>query len=389
MLYATPSLTSDDEAVLEALDTMRSQLRANLMRPRRWMGTIRRQLKARAVRGSNSIEGIDISDDDALALVGDEDAEVSVDKTWLAVKGYADAMTYCRIFAREATREVDESMLRAVHFMVQGYDLSKNPGLYRPGDIFVTEEETGRRVYQGPDADEVSGLMAEFVDSVSTTNNRGVPPIIQGAMAHLNLVMIHPFSDGNGRMARILQSLMLYRDDIEEAAFVSVEEYLGRNTRAYYDNLAEVGRGTWSPTSDANPWIEFTLTAHYRQARTVQRRMWFLSRVAEKVDELIEQAGVDPRCASALETAFSGWPLRNSTYRGLTGVSANSASRDLGQLVDVGILERLGRKRGTSYVPASAHRAWASSVRTQADERYSAAADPYRLLRRGESLPIG
>lgn len=87
MLYATPPLTTDDEAVLEALDVMRSQLRTHLKRPRRWVGTIRRQLKARAVRGSNSIEGIDISDDEAFAIVGGEDKEVAVDQTWLAVKG--------------------------------------------------------------------------------------------------------------------------------------------------------------------------------------------------------------------------------------------------------------------------------------------------------------
>jgi len=52
---------------------------------------------------------------------------------------------------------------------------------------------------------------------------------------------------------------------------MSVEEYLGRNTQAYYDVLGEVGRGSWHPENDARPWIRFNLTAHLRQARTMLR----------------------------------------------------------------------------------------------------------------------
>lgn len=57
---------------------------------------------------------------------------------------------------------------------------------------------------------------------------------IQAGMAHLNLVMIHPFRDGNGRMARCLQSLVLARGGILDPVFISIEEYLGRNTQRYY-----------------------------------------------------------------------------------------------------------------------------------------------------------
>ena len=55
--------------------------------------------------------------------------------------------------------------------------------------------------------------------------------------------------------------------------FMSIEEYLGRNTQKYYDVLAEVGRGSWQPGNDARPWIRFILTAHLRQARTMLRRV--------------------------------------------------------------------------------------------------------------------
>src|SRR5699024_4556407 len=94
------------------------------------------------------------------------------------------------------------------------------------------------------EADAVPGLMGEYLAALAELAAGDVHPMVQGAMAHLNLVMIHPFSDGNGRMSRIVQSYMLYREQVAEAQFVSIEEYLGRNTSAYYDILARTAPAT-------------------------------------------------------------------------------------------------------------------------------------------------
>ena len=78
-------------------------------------------------------------------------------------------------------------------------------------------------------------------------------------MAHLNLVMIHPFRDGNGRMARALQTMVLAQDQVVEPTFSSIEEWLGNNTQDYYDVLAATGRGAWHPANDATLWVKFNL----------------------------------------------------------------------------------------------------------------------------------
>ena len=92
-------------------------------------------------------------------------------------------------------------------------------------------------------------------------------------MAHLNLVMIHPFRDGNGRMSRCLQTLVLAREQILAPQFCSIEEYLGRNTQSYYKVLQQVGSENWHPQHDARPWIRFCLEAHFVQASSVLRRV--------------------------------------------------------------------------------------------------------------------
>lgn len=126
MLHTVPDLTADDDVVLSAIGEIRRCLRHVLARPRRWNGTLRRQARARAIRGSNSIEGITVTDDQALATVGNEEDQVSVDATWPRVKGHWDATTYLQVLA-ERSASLTEADLLALHFMVQGYDLTRSP----------------------------------------------------------------------------------------------------------------------------------------------------------------------------------------------------------------------------------------------------------------------
>ncbi len=200
---------------------------------------------ARAVQGSNSIEGYNASLDDVLAAVDDEPTINADEETRLALAGYRDAMTYVLQIAQDQKApQVDEGLLKALHFMMIKHDLSKNPGRWRPGDIYVRNDETGQIVYEGPDADRIPALIDATINELEQSQ---APVLVRAAVAHLNLVMVHPYSDGNGRMARALQTLVLAREQIVAPVFSSIEEYLGRNTQAYYHVLAEVGRGSWSP----------------------------------------------------------------------------------------------------------------------------------------------
>jgi Fic family protein len=176
------------------------------------------------------------------------------------------------------------------------------------------------------------------------------PGIIKAAMAHLNLVMVHPFSDGNGRMARCLQTLVLARTGVLASPFSSIEEYLGHNTRAYYDVLAEVGGGRWSPARDARPWIRFCLTAHYRQAQTLLIRTREIQRLWDLLEVEVRQRSLPERTLYALADAALGLRVRNATYRPIAEVSDQVASRDLKALVEAGLLDSQGERRGRFYV---------------------------------------
>ena len=324
-IYAIPEVQPPEMAALERIEDLRRQLRYRVAEPRRWVGSVRRVLSARAIQGSNSIEGYDVSLEDALAAVeGSEPAEAE-ERDWLAVLGYRRAMTYVLKLADDPHFEYSSALIRSLHFMVTEYSLEASPGLWRPGPIWVQNSATGDIVYEAPESDAVPELIEALISQLRSDDD--VPAMVRAAMAHLNLVMIHPFRDGNGRMARCLQTLALARDRILSPEWMSIEEYLGAHTQAYYDILAEVGRGAWNPLLDARPWVRFCLKAHYIQAANVLRRIRESERLWVAIDELRVRNELPERVVSSLFDAATGLRIRNSSHRKSVESSELSRSR--------------------------------------------------------------
>jgi Fic family protein len=388
-VYRTPTLDPIEIEVLRLIDDLRDDLRHRVAQPRRWLGTLRRTTFARAVQGSNSIEGYNASLDDVAAAVEGEPTLAASVETQLALAGYRDAMTYVLQVTEDEHAEIDEGMIKALHFMMLKHDLAKNPGRWRPGYIGVRNETTGQIVYEGPDAE----LIGDLVDSMlETLHQDDAPTLVRAAMAHLNLVMIHPFRDGNGRMARCLQTLVIARDRINAPVFSSVEEYLGRNTEAYYEVLAAVGQGSWHPEHDARPWIRFMLAAHYRQAKTHLRRIEEIERLYARCSELAAKHRLPDRCAAGLSDIALGLRLRRNSYRSVvessTGeeISELTATRDLQAMVRAGLLLPLGETRGRYYVGSPAILAMRAAIRADRSPRDDY--DPFVVAERELQLSL-
>jgi len=347
MIYALPRLGRSEKKVIEDIGKIRESIRYSLAAPMRWVGALRRNTFARAIRGSNSIEGYTVTAEDAIAAVEGEEPLEAERETWSAIVGYRNAMTYVLQLAKDPHFSYSEGFIRSLHFMMAGYDLSKHPGSWRPGPIYVRDEKRAEVVYEGPAAELVPGLSRELIDALNRPDD--APVIVRAAMGHLNLVMIHPFPDGNGRMARCLQTLILAREGILEPQFCSIEEYLGLNTEPYYDVLAKVGRGIWAPQNDARPWLRFCLTAHFRQADTLLRRTKETRRIWDELEQVITKRHLPERVIYALSDATMGYKIRNATYRSAAEVTDFVASRDLKQLVDQGLLVPYGERRGRAY----------------------------------------
>jgi Fic family protein len=351
MIFQAPSISEKETEVLGRIDEVRTKLNYALKTPKRWTGFLRRNLTARAVQGSNSIEGYNVTFEDAVAAIEGEEPMDAAPEPWAAVVGYRNALTYVMQLSDDIHFNLNEEMIRALHNLMLLHDPAKYPGRWRPGSIYVRREPSGEMVYEGPDAEDVPKLMREFVELNRSTQDTSMHAIVRGAMAHLNLVMIHPFSDGNGRMGRAVQTLVLARADILTPPFCSIEEWLGTkgNTQAYYDVLGHVGAGSWHPERDARPWIRFCLNAHLQQALTVSRRVKEADKLWSELENELARKKLDDRMMPVLYDAAIGIRVRSARYRLAAEVSNQVAARDLRILVREGLLEPRGEKRGRSY----------------------------------------
>jgi len=347
-LFATPDPDLEDQQVIGEIHETRASLADYLRVPTRWNGLLRRTSTARAIQGSNTIEGYTVSEEDAVAAVDDEPPLSADDETWLEIIAYRRVLTYVLNVATEPGFVINEAVLRSMHFMLLDHDLSKTPGRYRTSEIFVRDDKRGVNVYAGPEGELLPELMRALSESLSTPTSDD--PLVRGAMAHLNLVMIHPFRDGNGRMARALQTMVLAQDQVVEPTFSSIEEWLGNNTQDYYDVLAATGRGAWNPGNDATLWVKFNLRAHHMQAQTMRRRFEEAEIQWRKIDELVAEHRLNDRIGAALFDALIGLRVTRPSYVKLTELDERTATRDLVNVANIGLLEARGERRGRHYV---------------------------------------
>ncbi|MGH8905755.1 MAG: Fic family protein [Egibacteraceae bacterium] len=367
MLYQTPALDDADRRVLAEIDQHRQQLRHQLIEPRRWDRPLRRSLTARAIVGSNTIEGYVVSIDDAEALVSGEEMSAEPDEAArAAVQGYHDALTYGQHAAGFEVFAYEEMLLSALHFMMLKHSPEKWPGRYRTGGIWITGGPGRRPVYTGPDPDRVPGLMRELIDWLRG-GDLDAPAFVRASMAHLNLVGIHPWRDGNGRMSRCLHTLLLARDRVLAPEFSSIEEWLGmsmQHTSQYYAALNRTNGGEYRPERDAYGWVRFCLQAHHLQAQLVAQRVTITARIWDAASQLAESRNLHERMVTALYSAAGGH-LRRATYENDEGLSRDQAIRDLSLLVQLGLISPAGRGNQRHYTAGTDLRDRTEAIRRE------------------------
>ncbi|MCF4123560.1 Fic family protein [Antribacter sp. KLBMP9083] len=354
MLFPTPRLTANDERVLAEIDAAREDLRlAVRSTPAKWTDGLRRFLAADAVAASNSIEGFRVSTVDVADLMdGERDVDVTEENRDETL-AYQRMMTYIQSLHEAPDFAYSKGFLNALHWMLQGHHHTRRrpAGQWRPGPVYVTDaRDPSIASYTAPAAEEVPGLMTELVDRLNEDD--ATHPVVRAAMAHLHLVSIHPWADGNGRMSRSLQTLVTARSGVLSPEFSSIEAWLGRpgNTWEYYRVLTARG-ATYLPDQDVGEWVRFNLVASHQQTQSVQRRLERSARVLVELDRFAGQSGLDQRMVTALHDVALSGRVRRARYEHAENLSRQQAQRDLRDLVALRILESVGRTRSRYYTP--------------------------------------
>ncbi|MFD7235312.1 Fic family protein [Streptomyces syringium] len=354
MLYGMPRLEPVDLEVLEKVDAMRDLLRhAVRQAPMKWTLDLRKALTASAIAASNTIEGYRVDAKDVADLMDGEREVDTSDENKAETLAYQQAMTYIQSLHDVVDFRYNKELLNSLHWMLQGHHHPlKTAGQWRstairitaPGDELATD-------YEGPDQERIPGLMGELVDWLNG-GDLDSHVLIRAAMAHLNLVKIHPWSDGNGRMSRSLQTLLIARGGVLAPEFSSIEEWLGMpgNTWEYYKVLRDVGGPVWSPERDTLPWIKFNLLAYHQQTQRVQHRVDRSNDCWMQLMETTGTHGVTERQVTALHEVAMAGRVRRSRYEKAEAINTQQATRDLQALTKAELLTAVGQTKGRHYV---------------------------------------
>jgi Fic family protein len=332
--------------MLKELDLWRKRLDFRGTLPRRWEGRLRRELEAEAVAASTAMEGVPVTVDEVRRiLAGEEPPEVEPENREL-VEGYQQAMDYVLRRADDPAFEWNRELIVGLHDRILAGRYEQGAGRIRTeAPTFVVNRLTGEQVFVPPPGQEVPQL----VEKACQVMQEGTAhPAVASAWIHVAIGAIHPFRDGNGRAARVLASLAMYRGGFTRREFTSLEEWWGRHLGDYYAAFECLG-ARFNPDAEVTPFIQVHVNAQLQQVRIldlrerVQREVWVV------LEEIAEDAHLDRRIANALWDAFFGREVSAGYYRSLADVGRATASTDLGSAVSAGLLRARGERRGRRY----------------------------------------
>jgi len=332
------------------LDRWRDRLDRQRAFPRRWAGRMRRDLEAEAVAASLSIEQVPVTVDEVRRiLVGESPPSVSPGDQEL-VLGYRDAMSYVLRRADDAGFRWSRELVIGLHDRVLAGNYAAEAGRFARGARWVTNRVTGEVVYTPADSEAVPGLIDRACEHLAGSEDH---PAVQAAWFHVVTAAIHPFRDGNGRVARVLASLAMYRGGFRRNEFTSLEEWWGRHVADYYAAFECLG-SRFDEEADVTPFIAAHVSAQLSQVRGLDLRERVERTIWGALEEVVESSGLQQRLVNAAWDAFFDRAVTPAYYIPLADVSRATATNDLAAAVAASLLESRGGGRGRHYIAGSA-----------------------------------
>ena len=199
--------------------------------------------------------------------------------------------------------------------------------------------------FEAPPADRLCTEMASFLKELNADS--GEPLLVRVALVHLRFLTIHPFEDGNGRLARTLTEWMLARGERSARRFYSLSAQIQREKDAYYAELEHAQRNSL----DVTRWIAWFVQCHRRAIESAQVRLESILAKA-RFWQVRGAAEFNARQREMLNRLLDGFEgnLTSSKWAKICKVSQDTASREIAELVSHGILKQEGSGRSTHYV---------------------------------------
>ncbi len=307
-----------------------------------WLSKMQAQALALEAYHTTHIEGTHLNLDQSKKLIaGDQILNVDSEDV-KELLNYRKAFDFVTEYIA-SQGPITEQLIREIHKrLVQDVrGNSAQPGQYRIIQNYVANSKTKEIIYTPPTPYEVPIRMTELINWMQ--NELTIPQILIAGIAQFQLVHIHPFVDGNGRTARLLSTLSLYRSGYDFKKLFTVSEYYDRNRQDYYRALQSVRNNDL----DMTLWLEYFTLALETQMHEIQLK----GSNAIKLDVLVIKHKLSDRQKKALEKLIKKeGNFTIQTYEALCPeVNRRTLQRDLFDLINKGLISQKGIKKATSY----------------------------------------
>lgn len=220
---------------------------------------LRRRARMRSTHYSTRIEGNRLTLAEAEQVIEGERAGFhGRERDVGEVRNYWNALLRVEEWASKKV-PLTEDLIRRLHALVEKGPRAR-PSPYRDGQNVIRDSASGAIIYLPPEAREVPTLMAALVDWANRAEKDGLPVPLIAALIHYQFVTIHPYYDGNGRTARLLVTLILYRGGYGLNGFFSLEEHHARDLEGYYSALVVHPHHNYyegRAEADLTTWLEY------------------------------------------------------------------------------------------------------------------------------------
>ncbi len=341
-----PPRRLDYEAILPALDDASASLArydatlSAMVNSQLLLGPLRRQ----DAISSSRMEGTISTMEDLYRLEAEESLETP-DPYTEARNDDAETFLYSRALrlaqnALNEGRPLSEHLIRSAHetLLAFGRGARKRPGQYKVDQNYIGDDRRDIIYYVPISPDHLGPAMEQLVAYIG---RQDVRPLLRTAIAHVEFEALHPFDDGNGRIGRMLITLMLWRLGILSEPYFFVSGYFETNKDEYIARMRAVSaQGDWTG------WVVFFLTALHEQARvnidTATRIQGLYSQMRERFREVLNSQYHD----RALDYIFAHPVFRNDRFVESAGIPASSARALSRRLVEAGLLRTLDSASG-------------------------------------------
>ena len=312
-----------------------------------WEKRFREEALVRTIHHGTHLEGNQLDFDEAKEVLLSQNLHSVRTRDVQEIINYREVMDYLERALSKEKHTITENTVKKLHSLVINKIMPENlSGKYRLKRVVIKDSSSGEVTFRPPEPEQVPYLLEQFLNWLNKTKPEEMHPVIKAGIAHYELVRIHPFLDGNGRVARSIATLILYSEGYDIRRFFSLEEYYDKDPLTYYEHLQKAGSG------DLTPWLEYFIKGIAEEFNKIKEKIQKLSSDTHLKHKLGgRQVFLNERQTKLVEYIQEVGYLQNQAFANIfPDYSEDTILRDLKDLMDKDLIRKIGKTKGARYV---------------------------------------